>query len=41
VGTSESNHVGVFSLQRDKDIWRVELPEAGAPLSDKTKPPKK
>jgi hypothetical protein len=39
VGTSESNHVGVFSLQRDKDIWRVELPGAGAPLSDKTKPP--
>jgi hypothetical protein len=41
VGTSESNHVGVFSLQRDKDIWHVELPGAGAPLSDKTKPPKK
>lgn len=41
VGTSESNQVGVYGLQRDKDFWRVELPEAGAPLSDKTKPPKK
>jgi hypothetical protein len=41
VGTSESNHVGVFSLQRDKDIWRVELPEPGAPRPDRSKPPKK
>jgi hypothetical protein len=41
VGTSESNHVGVFSLQRDKDIWRVELPAAGGTLSHKTKPRKK
>jgi hypothetical protein len=41
VGTSESNQVGVYGLQRDKDFWRIELPEAGAPLSDRTKPPKK
>ena len=38
VGTSESNHVGVFGLQREKDIWRVELPTTGAILPpDKTK----
>jgi len=36
VGTSESNQVGVFGLQSDKDIWRVELPKAGA-----VPPPKK
>ena len=41
MGTSESNQVGVYGLQSDKDIWRIELPEAGASLSDKTKPPKK
>jgi hypothetical protein len=41
VGTSESNQVGVFGLHRKKDLWRVELPESGAPLSDKAKPPKK
>ena len=36
VGTTEANQVGVFGLQSDKDIWRVELPEAGA-----VPPPKK
>jgi hypothetical protein len=42
VGTSESNQVGVFGLQAEKDIWRVPLPEAdpGKP-HQKTKPPKK
>jgi hypothetical protein len=39
VGTSESNHVGVYGLQRDKDIWRVDLP-ANAP-GTKSKPSKK
>jgi len=29
VGTTEANQVGVFGLQSDKDIWRVELPKAG------------
>ncbi len=42
IGTSESNHVGVFALQSDKDIWRVKLPEAVAPPPpDTPKPPKK
>jgi hypothetical protein len=27
VGTSESNQVGVFGLQAEKDIWGVPLPE--------------
>jgi hypothetical protein len=40
VGTSESNHVGVFGLQKEKDIWHVELPEGPTP-PDKSKPPKK
>jgi hypothetical protein len=42
VGTTESNQVGVFGLQAEKDIWHVPLPEAdpGQPLQ-KTKPPKK
>jgi hypothetical protein len=42
VGTSESNHVGVFRLQSEKDIWGVELPEtAAAPPPESPKPPKK
>jgi hypothetical protein len=42
VGTSESNHVGVFSLQAEKDIWRVELPKpAAAPPPPSPKTPKK
>jgi hypothetical protein len=40
IGTSESNHVGVFGLQNDKDIWHVELPDSDSP-PDKGKPPKK
>lgn len=42
VGSPESNQVGVFALQTNKDIWRVPLPEgdpAKSPLS--TKSPKK
>jgi hypothetical protein len=33
IGTAESNQVGVFRLQPDKDIWHVPLPtdEAGPP----------
>jgi len=30
VGTTEANQVGIFGLQSDKNIWRVELPESGA-----------
>ena len=30
VGSTESNHVGVFGLQAEKDIWRVELPKTSA-----------
>lgn len=42
VGTSESNQVGVFGLQKEKDIWRVELPGPGAtPALAKPKPSKK
>jgi hypothetical protein len=42
VGTSESNQVGVFGLQAEKDIWRVELPKAGAvPPAQSPKPSKK
>jgi hypothetical protein len=42
VGTSESNHVGVYRLESEKDIWRVELPEtAAAPPPQSPKPPKK
>jgi hypothetical protein len=42
VGSPESNQVGVFALQSDKDIWRVPLPEGdpGKP-PEKTKPAKK
>ncbi len=42
VGTSESNQVGVFALQSEKDIWRVKLPKADeAPPPDDPKPQKK
>jgi hypothetical protein len=42
VGTSESNQVGVYRLQSEKDIWRVELPETPAvPSPQDPKPPKK
>lgn len=42
VGTTEANQVGVVGLQREKDIWHVELPE-GDPGEEpaKDKPPKK
>lgn len=42
VGTSEANQVGVVGLQREKDIWHVDLPE-GDPGEDlgKGKAPKK
>lgn len=42
VGTTETNQVGVVGLQREKDIWHVDLPE-GDPGEDlgKGKPPKK
>src|SRR5437016_2219025 len=42
VGTTEANQVGVMGLQREKDIWHVELPEGE--LDDepgKGQPPKK
>jgi hypothetical protein len=41
VGTSESNHVGVYRLQEEKDIWRVELPKTATPAQQSPKPPKK
>ena len=42
VGSSESNQIGVFGLQRDKNPWRVKLPNATKSARDtKTKPPKK
>jgi hypothetical protein len=42
IGTAESNQVGVFGLQSEKDIWRVELPKAAAaPPLQSSKPPKK
>jgi hypothetical protein len=42
VGTSESNQVGVYRLQSEKDIWRVELPETPAiPSLQNPKSPKK
>ncbi|HEX8879624.1 MAG TPA: hypothetical protein VF749_06315 [Candidatus Acidoferrum sp.] len=42
VGTAEANQVGVVGLEREKDIWHVDLPE-GDPGEDpgKGKPPKK
>jgi hypothetical protein len=42
VGTSESNQVGVYRLESEKDIWRLDLPKSGAPPSPAgVKPPKK
>ncbi len=42
VGTSESNQVGVYRLQSEKNIWRVELPKAPAvPPPQNPKPSKK
>ena len=42
VGSTESNHVGVFGLQAEKDIWRVELPKTSAiPPAQNPKPAKK
>src|SRR5437899_4692329 len=42
VGTTESNQIGVFRLQADKDIWHARLPEDEAVQSPKKpKPPKK
>src|SRR6266851_2974689 len=42
VGTSESNQVGVYRLQSEKDIWRVDLPETAAvPSPQSPKPEKK
>jgi hypothetical protein len=42
VGTSESNQVGVFGIESEKDIWHVPLPEGDADKPpDKSKPPKK
>ena len=42
VGTSESNQVGLYRLQSEKDIWRVELPETAAvPSPQSPKPEKK
>jgi len=48
IGSTESNHVGVFGLDPDKNIWHVQLPEGepSKPLDDAkppadSKPPKK
>ena len=42
VGTPESNQVGVFRLQSDKDIWHASLPgDVAAQPPKKPKPPKK
>jgi hypothetical protein len=42
VGTTESNQVGVFGLQAEKDIWGVPLPEVNpAQASQSPKPAKK
>jgi len=30
VGSTETNQIGVFRLQSEKDIWRIELPKTGA-----------
>ncbi|HUC52453.1 MAG TPA: hypothetical protein VMR90_00300 [Candidatus Cybelea sp.] len=40
VGTTESNHVGVFRLQSEKDIWRVELPKTASLPTQSPKPSK-
>jgi hypothetical protein len=36
VGSSESNQVGVYGLESDKDIWRIELPSTPTPQSSKS-----
>jgi hypothetical protein len=42
MGSTESNQIGVFRLQPEKDIWRVPLPgEEAAGAEKKTKPEKK
>jgi hypothetical protein len=42
VGSTESNQVGVYRLQSEKDIWRVELPKTAAvPPPQGSKSPKK
>jgi len=42
VGTTESNQVGVFGLQNEKDIWHVHFPEEEPEKeSEGRKPPKK
>jgi hypothetical protein len=35
VGSNESNQVGIFALQSDKNIWHVPLPEASSPKPQK------
>ena len=41
VGTKEANQVGVYGLQSDKNIWRVELPDAGAAVPPQAAKPQK
>jgi hypothetical protein len=42
VGTVESNHVGLFGLDADKNIWRLDLPSGQPPESPRgPKSPKK
>lgn len=41
IGTAESNQVGVFRLQPDKDIWHVPLPTDEAELPPKKNKPSK
>ncbi len=41
IGTAESNQVGVFRLQPDKDIWHVALPTDEAELPPKKNKPSK
>jgi len=42
IGTAESNQIGVFGLESEKDIWHVPLPgDEAAILSKNPKPPKK
>ncbi len=40
VGTAESNQVGLYGLDADKNIWRIELPDALSP-PNKPNPQKK
>lgn len=41
VGTKEANQVGVFSLQSDRNIWRVQLPDADATIPPQASKPHK